>query len=122
VKVRALLQVVFLALAAEPPLADAHAVLVRSSPPHRAVLRQAPSQVELWFNERLEPAYSSVTISSRTGVAIKTGAAQMGAQDGRRLSVQLPRVPPAEYLVRFRVLSVDGHVAEGAFAFTVSAP
>ena len=48
-----------LASALAGPAADAHAVLVRSSPAHRAVLTQAPERVDLWFNERLEPAYST---------------------------------------------------------------
>ena len=29
----------------------AHAALVKTEPPHRAVLAKAPAQVRLWFNE-----------------------------------------------------------------------
>ena len=46
------------------PPAGAHASLVRSAPAHRAVLGQMPERVQLWFNERLEPAYSTVSVWS----------------------------------------------------------
>ena len=55
-----------LVVAATQPV-QAHAVLVRSTPSHRAVLGQAPERVDLWFNERLEPAYSTVTIWNVAG-------------------------------------------------------
>jgi methionine-rich copper-binding protein CopC len=31
----------------------------------------------------------------------------------------LPPISPGTYTVRYRVLSVDGHVVEAAFSFTV---
>ena len=42
----------------------------------------------------------------------------MGAP--RLLSVALPPLPGGAYAVRYRVLSVDGHVVEGAYSFTVA--
>lgn len=102
-----------------PPGAEAHALLIRTSPPKRAVLREAPKQVELWFNERLEPAFASVTLSEATGAAVPTKAAVVEGQDRKRLRLDLPRLPAGTYTVRFRVLSVDGHIAEGSFSFTV---
>jgi len=35
------------------------------------------------------------------------------------MSVSLPPLAPGRYTVRFRVLSVDGHVVESRFTFTV---
>src|SRR2546428_833384 len=40
-----------------PTTALAHAVLVKAVPPQRTTLAASPPRVELWFNERLEPAY-----------------------------------------------------------------
>ena len=34
----------------------AHAALVKTEPPRRAVLAKAPAQVRLWFNEEIESA------------------------------------------------------------------
>jgi methionine-rich copper-binding protein CopC len=98
---------------------DAHAFLVRTSPPKRAVLRESPKQVELWFSERLEPAFATLTISDRTGSTHGTRPAAVGGDDRRRLTLELPTLPPGTYTVQFRVLSVDGHVVEDSFTFTV---
>ena len=35
-------------------------------------------------------------------------------------AVALPPLPSGAYAVRYRVLSVDGHVLEGAYSFTVA--
>jgi methionine-rich copper-binding protein CopC len=92
---------------------DAHAVLVRSTPAHRAVLAQVPERVDLWFNERLEAAYSTVSVWN------EAGGATVGPADPRRLSVSLTTRAAGLYTVKYRVLSVDGHVVDSRFTFTV---
>jgi methionine-rich copper-binding protein CopC len=116
---RTLLALVLTAAAALPEPAEAHALLVRTSPPKRAVLRDPPKQVELWFNERLEPAFATLTVSDRAGAAVGNGRASVDGDDRKRLRLELPPLPPGNYTVRFRVLSVDGHVAEDSFPFSV---
>ena len=99
--------------------AGAHAVLVRSTPPGRATLAEKPDRVQLWFNERLEPAFSSVSVWSSAGTQVDAGDARVSPDDARRLSVTLPPLPPGAYSVRYRVLSVDGHVVDSSFSFTL---
>ena len=99
--------------------AGAHAVLVRSTPPGRATLAEKPDRVQLWFNERLEPAFSSVSVWSSAGTQVDAGNARVGPDDAKRLSVTLPPLPPGAYSVRYRVLSVDGHVVDSSFSFTI---
>ena len=99
--------------------AGAHAVLVRSTPPGRATLAEKPDRVQLWFNERLEPAFSSVSVWSSAGTQVDAGDARVSPDDARRLSVTLPPLPPGTYSVRYRVLSVDGHVVDSSFSFTL---
>ena len=101
------------------PPAGAHAVLVRSTPPGRATLAEKPDRVQLWFNERLEPAFSSVSVWSSAGTQVDAGDARVGHDDAKRLSVTLPPLPPGAYSVRYRVLSVDGHVVDSSFSFTI---
>ena len=101
------------------PPAGAHAVLVRSTPPGRATLAEKPDRVQLWFNERLEPAFSSVSVWSSAGTQVDAGDARVGPDDAKRLSVTLPPLPPGTYSVRYRVLSVDGHVVDSSFSFTI---
>ena len=85
--------------------AGAHAVLVRSLPPSRATLAEKPDRVQLWFNERLEPAFSSVSVWSAAGTQVDAGDARVAQDDAKRLSVTLPALPPGAYSVRYRVLS-----------------
>jgi methionine-rich copper-binding protein CopC len=104
-------------LAAHGPAA-AHAVLVTSAPAARAVLASPPARVELTFSERLEPAYSRATVWDARGAQVDLRDAAV-AQDRRRLTVSLPPLAPGRYTVRYRVLSIDGHVVEAEFVFTV---
>jgi methionine-rich copper-binding protein CopC len=102
-----------------PTPATAHASLVRSSPAHRAVLGQMPDRVQLWFNERLEPAYSTVSVWNEAGARVDGRDVAVGPDDPRRLSVTVPSREPGRYTVKYRVLSVDGHIVDSQFTFTV---
>jgi methionine-rich copper-binding protein CopC len=97
----------------------AHAVLVRSVPPHRAVLGQVPDRVQLWFNERLEPAYSTVSVWSEAGAQVDDRDVTVGPEDPRRLWVTVSAREAGLYTVKYRVLSVDGHVVDSRFTFRV---
>ena len=103
----------------QPAVATAHAVLVKSTPGRRAVVPVSPPRVELVFNERLEPAYSTLSVWSGANTRMDDGKAVVGPDDPRRLSVTLPRLDAGAYTVRFRVLSVDGHIVEGTVPFEV---
>jgi copper resistance protein C len=108
-----------LALVLPLATADAHAVLVRAVPAARATLRVAPPRAQLWFSERLEPAYSTASIWSGR-VRVAAGKTAVSADEPRLLSIELPPLPSGVYTVRFRVLSVDGHVVAGDYSFTVA--
>ena len=102
-----------------PSIAAGHAVLVKSSPARRAVLAASPPRVELTFNERLEPAYSTMSVWSSAEARVDDGKIVVGPDDPRRLSIGLPALARGLYTVKFRVLSVDGHLVEGTYAFEV---
>ena len=97
----------------------AHAYLVKSAPAQRATLYRAPAKIQLWFNERLEPRYSSFTVSSADGNSIETIKSAVDDRDAKQIFAVLKPLPPGRYLVKFRVLSVDGHVVEDQFPFTI---
>jgi methionine-rich copper-binding protein CopC len=102
-----------------PPAVWAHAYLVKSVPAQRAVLYRAPAKIQLWFNERLEPRYSSLSLSDSGGKTIELGAVEISADDPKRLSAAVKPLPAGRYTIKFRVLSVDGHVVRDQFFFTV---
>jgi methionine-rich copper-binding protein CopC len=104
---------------APPGSVGAHASLVRSVPAHRAVLGQMPDRVNLWFNERLEPAYSTVSVWNEAGAQVDSRDGAVGGDDPRRLSVTVQTRAAGLYTVKYRVLSVDGHIVDSHFIFTV---
>ena len=76
----------------------------------------------LTFNERLEPAYARVSVWDAAGVQVDLKDTALDQDNRKVLAVSLPPLSPGRYTVRFRVLSVDGHVVEASFAFTVVGP
>lgn len=116
---RRLAPLLLAALALLPETAEPHAFLVKSSPARRAALNHPPERVELWFNEALEPAYSSVAVTNAADVRVDLRDSAVGPDDPRKLSVSLSALAPGRYSVSYRVLSVDGHVVKASFLFSV---
>jgi methionine-rich copper-binding protein CopC len=102
-----------------PTAAYAHAYLVKSVPPGRATLFNSPGKIQLWFNERLEPKYSYASVHDPDGKRVDVDNAQVLAEDPKQLSIGVKKLPAGRYTVKFRVLSVDGHVVEQSFPFTI---
>jgi methionine-rich copper-binding protein CopC len=100
-------------------IAGAHGVLDRTDPRAGGRVKSAPSQVRLWFTGALEPAYSRVQVLDAAGHRADLGDG--GVDDGNRalLRVSVPPLAPGAYRVVYRVLSVDSHVTEGQFSFSV---
>jgi methionine-rich copper-binding protein CopC len=107
-----------LAVAAGAPPALAHASLESASPKDGARLAAAPSEVQLTFSEKIEPAFSKVQVIGPPGFGGAAPASAAG--DHRTLTVALKRpLPAGRYEVRWRVLSADSHRTQGAFHFEV---
>jgi copper resistance protein C len=107
----------WLGLALAPVTGWTHAMLVKSIPARRAVLLKAPDRVQLWFSERLEPQFATLSVWDAAGARVDAGDAAVGTDDPKRLAVGLRPLAPGAYTVKFRVLSVDGHVVESEFGF-----
>jgi methionine-rich copper-binding protein CopC len=54
-----------------------------------------PAQIKVWFTERLEPAFSTVRVSDRSGKQVDSGDAQLDPADARLLQVSLPKLARA---------------------------
>jgi methionine-rich copper-binding protein CopC len=76
-------------------------------------------EVRLWFSVRLESAFSTAELLDHSGKRINEQLARVSPADARLLSFKVPRLPSGEYTVKYRVLSLDGHVVESEFRFTV---
>ncbi len=97
----------------------AHSMLVKAEPPRRAVLTQSPTQVQLWFNEEIEGDYASLVVLDAEKHPVTEIKPQLAPNDRKSIVLPLPELSPGKYSVKFRVLSVDGHVVESYFDFSV---
>ena len=98
----------------------AHALLLRSMPEANAVLDRAPAQVELFFSEAVDPAFSTIKVLDATGQPVDNGDTQVDPADAAHLTVSLRSLPDGIYTVSWKALSAtDGHVTLGSFPFAV---
>ena len=109
--------VVALTLAGAAP-AFAHSVLLKSSPSDKAVLAQAPSEIRLTFNERIEPRFSTIELSI-AGSRIEAERAAVEKDNPNDLVLRPPPLKPGRYLVKWRAISTDSHKIEGTFGFQI---
>lgn len=103
--------------------ASPHAIVLESSPVHDAVLERAPGQVTLRFNSKLEKRFTRITLAA--GDRPPAPVAVPGDDDASppdRIVIPLSPLAPGVYVLRYRVLAVDGHITEGALRFTVGPP
>ncbi|HVE92790.1 MAG TPA: copper resistance protein CopC [Actinomycetota bacterium] len=102
--------------------AQAHAVLVSSSPPAGSSAESAPAAVRLTFSEHPEPRASSVVILNAAGTQVASGSG-VAPDDPLTLSVATSGLANGSYTISWRVLSrVDGHLTAGSLSFGVGEP
>ena len=101
------------------PEAVAHAKLIRARPSPFEVLEAAPAHVELWFNERLEDEFNAIEVTDASGRHVENGPALVNPRDRTSLTVRLGNLGPGPYVIRWKILSVDGHTARGRLTFTM---
>src|SRR5919204_770602 len=99
--------------------ADAHSTLERSEPRAGSRLKTAPVEIKLWFTEKLEPAFSSARVQTTTGQRVDHADGRVDDTDPTLVRVGVGPLTPGTYQVRWRVLSIDGHVTDGAFSFRI---
>ena len=98
----------------------AHAFLDRAEPAVGNQVHSPPTQVKIWFTERLEPALSKIQVFDSSGQQVDKRNVQADKSYPILLSVSLPELRPGKYKVVWRVVSVDTHVTTGNFAFEVT--
>lgn len=108
-----------LALAGLPLIADAHAFLDHASPRVGSSVGSAPAEVTLWFSQEVEPAFSTVRVTDKDGKEVDRQDKRIDPSDRSVMRVSLQPLGAGTYKVQWRVLSVDTHVTEGDFTFTV---
>ena len=99
--------------------AFAHPRVVSATPAVGGTVKTAPSEVTIRFNEKLEPAFSSVTIRDSAGKQVDKGNPQVDKADHKIIRVSLPPLAPGAYKVEWRAVAADTHKVEGDFTFRI---
>jgi len=98
--------------------AAAHSELRRSVPAAGAVLMQAPEQIELYFNERVQLTALRLYRDGSEEISLPCRAIRSATTE----IIALPPLPPGAYRAEWRIISADGHPAGGAIPFRIEAP
>lgn len=96
--------------------ANAHALLDHAEPRSGNKVANPPREVNLYFTEKLEAAFCSVTVTGPSGQPVDFGKARVS---GSQISVSLKEAGVGTYHVIWRVLSVDTHKSDGSFTSEV---
>jgi len=98
----------------------AHPLLLQASPAPNALLRSAPSQVQLLFSEDLTSSASRLLVVDHLHHTVTEGRSALVPGNSRELAVRLRSLRPGSYLVSWTVVSADdGHVVHGSYLFSV---
>jgi copper transport protein len=120
---RARIVAVFAAIAAAlalPASASAHAYLIKTVPAASVVLNAPPPNVQLTYDEAVEPRLAIISVTNASGQQETTGPVRRSPADPNTLVVQVrPHLPESWYLIFWRAISVDGHPVTGAFTYAV---
>jgi len=108
------------ALLALPGTASAHAYLVKTVPAASVVLNAPPPNIQLTYDEAVEPRFAIISVTDVDGHQETTGPVHRSPSNPDTLVVPLrPDLPEGWYLIYWRAISVDGHPVNGFFTYAV---
>jgi methionine-rich copper-binding protein CopC len=97
-----------------------HNHLVKSSPTVGEKLAASPKEVKLWFNEKPEISFTSVTLLKGDSTKIVTIKA-VATDDSMAVAAPLATpLPAGSYLITWRTAGSDGHAIRGTYGFTIA--
>ncbi len=98
--------------------AQAHAILLNSQPEPQAAMPPGPASISLKFNSKIDHARSRIALRAN-GAETTLPIDPASAADSVAVKATLS---PGDYVVRWQVLAVDGHITRGDVPFSVQAP
>jgi methionine-rich copper-binding protein CopC len=100
--------------------ARAHAYPDHADPKVGSTVSASPSQVRIWFDSEIEPAFSSIEVHGAGGTTVQEGKGRVDPSDPKLLEASIPqRLTPGTYKVTWSVVARDGHRTSGDYNFTV---
>jgi copper resistance protein C len=100
-------------------LAHAHAYPTHQAPTAGAAVSASQKDVAIDFDENLEPAFSSITVTDTQGKPVTSSKAFVDPSNKKHMSVGLDPLAPGDYSVAWVAVAEDGHRTQGHYSFTV---
>jgi methionine-rich copper-binding protein CopC len=82
-------------------------------------MRTSPNEVQIRFTENIELALSSIQVFDVSKREVDKRDVHLDRSDHALLRVSLPPLGVGTYKVVWRVVSVDTHVSNGSFMFSI---
>ena len=99
---------------------EAHAFLVRAEPRVGSKVNKVPTEMRVWFSERVQTSVSSIQVFEVSGKQVDKKDTHSDRSNRAVLCVSLiPALTPGRYKVIWRVTSADTHVTRGDFHFQI---
>jgi copper resistance protein C len=99
-------------------VAFSHAVVTKNSLKLNPVPLEKASEVELFFNSKVELDLSEVFLVS-AGDKMQPITARTGEKPGQ-VWLELPALPAGEYAIKLKIFAADGHLSEDLLRFKVA--
>ena len=117
--VRSIIAATLLTIAPATVAALFHNHLVKSAPAADETVAAAPKEIRLWFAEKVEPKFSSVTLMKPDSTKLEVSKAR-ATDDPKAIVVDVvAAVPAGTYTVIWRTAGDDGHAVRGRYPFSV---
>ncbi|MBQ1025239.1 copper resistance CopC family protein [Micromonospora sp. C95] len=100
--------------------AYAHNALRKATPAQDAELKKAPTRITLEFLQKLNPSFTTITLSDADKQQVATSEPKVSGTKGTVTIDQ--SLANGVYTVAYRVVSTDGHPVQASYKFTVADP
>ena len=98
-------------------VAAGHAFPQREVPGVGSVVHESPKRVRIWFDAKVEPAFSTLVVKDGSGNKVSANS-KVDPESSQLLEADLPVLAPGDYHVYWKVVAWDGHHSEGDYTFT----
>jgi copper transport protein len=103
--------------------AQAHAVLLDTTPGFDEIVNEQPERVVANFSEPVEINFGALRVFDGSGERVDTDDSDHVEGEPASIAVGLrPELDDGTYTATYRVISADAHVVDGAFVFHIGAP
>ena len=98
-------------------VARGHAILLSSTPSVKEVVTGPDTPVKLRFNSRVDAGRSMLMLVDPGGEQRKLGIGEQSSPES--LDSQANGLKSGDYVIRWQVLAIDGHITRGEISFRV---